>query len=73
MLNTFTFGEDFRDFCVTCTESAVNFEAVCIVEERATKREQHFLWSKRKILYYNTGYENRSSLISSPLKKKMMA
>lgn len=50
VLNGFTFGEDFRDFCVAGTESTVNFEAVCIVKERATKREQHFLWSKRKIL-----------------------
>lgn len=49
MLNGFTFGEDFRDFCVAGTESAVNFEAVGIVEERPTKREQHFLWSKGKI------------------------
>lgn len=50
-----TFGEDFRDFCMAGTESTVNFEAVCIVKEGATKGEQHFLWSKRKKKYYNTG------------------
>lgn len=47
MLTGFTFGEDFRDFCMAGTESTVNFEAVCIVEERASKREQHFLWRGR--------------------------
>lgn len=43
-----TFHEDLGDFGVAGTESAVDLEAVGVIEERATQREEDFLRKGRK-------------------------
>lgn len=38
-----TLYEDLRDFGVAGAESTVDFKTVCIVQERASQREEDFL------------------------------
>lgn len=38
-----TLYEDLRDFGVAGAEGAVEFEAICIVQERASEGEEDFL------------------------------
>lgn len=42
-----TLYEDLWDFGVAGTESTVDFKTVCIVQERASQREEDFLWKKK--------------------------
>lgn len=40
----FTFGKDLWDLGVAGAEGAVNLKAICIIQEGAAQREEHFLW-----------------------------
>ena len=42
-----TLYEDLRDFGVAGAESTVDFETVGIVQERASQREEDFLWRRK--------------------------
>lgn len=42
----FTFGKDLWDLGMAGAEGAVNLKAICIIQEGAAQREEHFLWGQ---------------------------
>ncbi len=48
----FTFGQNLWDLSVAGAESAVDLEAICIIQEWTTQGEQHFLWKEKKNVFF---------------------
>lgn len=74
IIKTITSFKHFLDFNVICTESAVQFEVVSIIQERTSHREEQFLKTSRRykqkpvyfIIIYQGDKENSYIFVQKP-------